>query len=97
MVQVDGTPEQPERPGVRPEDMRAGHADRDRVLDRLRRAHVEGRLDRAPQGPAALPVARDAGRHLAVAGFGGRHVGAGQAGRHDQRLGMRRLARGGAS
>jgi hypothetical protein len=45
MVQVDGTPEQPERPGVRPEDMRAGHADRDRVLDRLRRAHVEGRLD----------------------------------------------------
>jgi hypothetical protein len=42
---VDATPHEPERSGVRPEDMRAGHADRDRVLDRLRRAHVEGRLD----------------------------------------------------
>lgn len=42
---MDGVPDEPERPAVRPEDMRAGHADRDRVLDRLRRAHVEGRLD----------------------------------------------------
>jgi hypothetical protein len=45
MVRVDGVPDEPERAVVRPEDMRAGHADRDRVLDRLRRAHVEGRLD----------------------------------------------------
>jgi hypothetical protein len=30
---------------VRPEDMRCSDADRERVLDRLRRAHVEGRLD----------------------------------------------------
>jgi hypothetical protein len=44
---VDETPHEPERPGVRPEDMRAGHADRDRVLDRLRQARVEGRLDDA--------------------------------------------------
>ncbi|WP_252436703.1 DUF1707 SHOCT-like domain-containing protein [Pseudonocardia humida] len=42
---MDGRPEQPERPAVRPEDLRAGHADRDIVLDRLRAAHVEGRLD----------------------------------------------------
>jgi hypothetical protein len=45
MVWVDGAPDEPVRPGVRPEDMRAGHADRERVLDRLRRAHVEGRID----------------------------------------------------
>jgi hypothetical protein len=45
MVWVDGAPDEPARPAVRPEDMRAGHADRDRVLDRLRRAHVEGRID----------------------------------------------------
>jgi hypothetical protein len=45
MVWVDDAPDPAERSGVRPEDMRAGHADRERVLDRLRRAHVEGRLD----------------------------------------------------
>jgi hypothetical protein len=45
MARVDGPAEQPEWPAVRPEDLRAGHADRERVLDRLRRAHVEGRLD----------------------------------------------------
>jgi hypothetical protein len=32
-------------PPVRPEDMRAGDADREHVLDRLRAAHAEGRLD----------------------------------------------------
>jgi hypothetical protein len=45
MGRVDGASGGPERPVVRPEDMRAGHADRERVLDRLRRAHVEGRID----------------------------------------------------
>ena len=45
MVKVDGAADQPERPAVRPEDLRAGYADREQVLDRLRRAHVEGRLD----------------------------------------------------
>ncbi|WP_232663777.1 DUF1707 SHOCT-like domain-containing protein [Pseudonocardia sp. TRM90224] len=34
-----------DRTPVRPEDMRAGDADREKVLDRLRIAHVEGRLD----------------------------------------------------
>jgi hypothetical protein len=47
MVRVDQPADPPERAGVRPEDMRAGHADREKVLDRLRRAHVEGRLDDA--------------------------------------------------
>jgi hypothetical protein len=47
MVQVDGVPDPAERPAVRPSDLRAGHADRERVLERLRRAHVEGRLDDA--------------------------------------------------
>jgi Domain of unknown function (DUF1707) len=42
---VEGASEQPARPVVRPEDMRAGDADRELVLDRLRHAHVEGRLD----------------------------------------------------
>jgi DUF1707 SHOCT-like domain len=32
-------------PSVRPEDMRAGDADREQVLERLRTAHVEGRID----------------------------------------------------
>lgn len=36
---------QPGRPPARPEDMRAGDADREHVLDRLRTAHAEGRLD----------------------------------------------------
>ncbi|MEJ3653932.1 DUF1707 domain-containing protein [Actinomycetes bacterium KLBMP 9759] len=33
------------RSPVRPEDMRASDADREKVLDRLRVAHVEGRID----------------------------------------------------
>ena len=41
---MDGAHEEPGRPVVRPEDMRAGDADRERVLERLRLAHVEGRL-----------------------------------------------------
>jgi uncharacterized protein DUF1707 len=45
MVRVEGAPDRPERPAVRPQDLRAGTADRERVLDRLRHAHVEGRLD----------------------------------------------------
>lgn len=32
-------------PVVRPEDMRAGDADREQVVERLRQAHAEGRLD----------------------------------------------------
>ncbi|GAA1188510.1 DUF1707 SHOCT-like domain-containing protein [Pseudonocardia alaniniphila] len=35
----------PGPPHVRPEDMRAGDVDREQVLDRLRIAHAEGRLD----------------------------------------------------
>ena len=42
---MDGGPAEPERPAVRPEDMRAGDADREKVLERLHQAHVEGRLD----------------------------------------------------
>jgi hypothetical protein len=42
---MDGGFHEPERPAVRPEDMRAGNADRERVLERLRQAHLEGRLD----------------------------------------------------
>ncbi|WP_308257458.1 DUF1707 SHOCT-like domain-containing protein [Pseudonocardia lacus] len=42
---MDGEPDGAEWPVVRPEDLRAGDADRERVLDRLRAAHVEGRLD----------------------------------------------------
>jgi hypothetical protein len=42
---VDGASREPERPAVRPEDMRAGNADREQVLERLRQAHLEGRLD----------------------------------------------------
>jgi hypothetical protein len=42
---MDGGSTEPERPAVRPEDMRAGDADREKVLERLRQAHVEGRLD----------------------------------------------------
>ena len=39
-------PEPQERgPAVRPEDMRAGDADRELVVHRLRTAHAEGRLD----------------------------------------------------
>jgi hypothetical protein len=45
MGKVDGEPDRAEWPAVRPEDLRAGHADRERVLDRLRVARVEGRLD----------------------------------------------------
>lgn len=45
MGKVGGEPGGGEWPAVRPQDLRAGHADRERVLDRLRVAHVEGRLD----------------------------------------------------
>jgi hypothetical protein len=41
---VDETAD-PGPPHVRPEDMRAGDVDREQVLDRLRIAHAEGRLD----------------------------------------------------
>jgi hypothetical protein len=41
---VDETAE-PGPPQVRPEDMRAGDADREQVLERLHAAHAEGRLD----------------------------------------------------
>jgi hypothetical protein len=44
MGNVEETAE-PGSPHVRPEDMRAGDADRERVLDRLCTAHAEGRLD----------------------------------------------------
>lgn len=36
---------EPGPPHVRPEDMRAGDADREQLLERLRVAHAEGRLD----------------------------------------------------
>jgi hypothetical protein len=36
---------EPGPPRVRPEDMRAGDADREQVLERLRAANAEGRLD----------------------------------------------------
>lgn len=42
---MDGGYPEPERPAVLPEDMRAGDADREKVLERLRQAHLEGRLD----------------------------------------------------
>jgi len=45
MAKVDGEPGGAEWPAVRPEDLRAAHVDRERVLDRLRAARVEGRLD----------------------------------------------------
>jgi hypothetical protein len=45
---VDDAPppgQRQEPPPVRPEDMRAGDADREQVLERLRAAQAEGRLD----------------------------------------------------
>jgi hypothetical protein len=45
MEWVEGLPDSPDRRPVRPQDMRAADVDRERVLDRLRQAHVEGRLD----------------------------------------------------
>lgn len=45
MEWVDRKPDSPDQRPVRKQDMRAADADRERVLDRLRQAHVEGRLD----------------------------------------------------
>jgi Domain of unknown function (DUF1707) len=45
MENVDDAARPDPPPSVRPEDMRAGDADREQVLERLSTAHAEGRID----------------------------------------------------